>query len=523
MKRLYWIFFVAMAWCSCYDDKGNYDYRDLEELSVAIKEEGPHNVLFGGTLALTSEVKTVIPETDLQYDWEIQWPSPWYNPFVSVAQGRELNYKWENEELNVERAYTMRLHVTQLSNDRHFYSEGVTVNLRTSPSPTGLMVLHGDDRSCDIGIIEAPEFQLAAPASGFVTKTTPASYSAGNGGEKITGKGTGLWQTYLSNSTSIPENIVVIALTDNGSALANSKTLANEGDWNDMFIGGLNSEAEGIYIDGSNMYVFDGGSIFKRNYYRFKVDVPTYDYDEGNEETGYRFYPYVFNITSSHSAIGQVQMFDKKTCGFVAVGQANNLSNLSSLKTGKSTPFDPGDMKADLVHWANGGQYGMLAVMKSKADGSYFIAEMDVEADDAETFAKYKYDLAVAAPVDWAFGTGRINMCYYADAQGVYRFTVDGGNAVSPEKLTKEDNTEVTFDGDITLMKILKPTALGGSWSGGSYYMNNKVMVVGTYGGSAGSGQLYSLELDENSGKVKSVLGVYEGFDRIEEVEIKGY
>ena len=77
MKRLYWIFFVAMAWCSCYDDKGNYDYRDLEELSVAIKEEGPHNVLFGGTLALTSEVKTVIPETDLQYDWEIQWPSPW--------------------------------------------------------------------------------------------------------------------------------------------------------------------------------------------------------------------------------------------------------------------------------------------------------------------------------------------------------------------------------------------------------------------------------------------------------------
>ena len=48
MKKLYWIFLVAMAWCGCYDDKGNYDYRDLDELQVAIKEEGPHSLMYGG-------------------------------------------------------------------------------------------------------------------------------------------------------------------------------------------------------------------------------------------------------------------------------------------------------------------------------------------------------------------------------------------------------------------------------------------------------------------------------------------
>ena len=48
-------------------------------------------------------------------------------------------------------------------------------------------------------------------------------------------------------------------------------------------------------------------------------------------------------------------------------------------------------------------------------------------------------------------------------------------------------------------------------------------MVVGAYGGTSGSGKLYSLELDPNSGKVKSQLGVYEGFDRIYEVDIKGF
>ena len=72
---------------------------------------------------------------------------------------------------------------------------------------------------------------------------------------------------------------------------------------------------------------------------------------------------------------------------------------------------------------------------------------------------------------------------------------------------------------EITFIKILKPRAIGGK----SYYKNNVLMVVGAYGGTSGSGKLYSLELDPNSGKVKSQLGVYEGFDRIYEVDIKGF
>ena len=66
MRKIYWIFFVAIAWSSCYDDKGNYDYRDLEEVQVAIKEEGPHSLMYGEVLQLTSEIKTSIPEVDLQ-------------------------------------------------------------------------------------------------------------------------------------------------------------------------------------------------------------------------------------------------------------------------------------------------------------------------------------------------------------------------------------------------------------------------------------------------------------------------
>ena len=527
MRKIYWIFFVAIAWSSCYDDKGNYDYRDLEEVQVAIKEEGPHSLMYGEVLQLTSEIKTSIPEVDLQYDWEVQMDTAGFNPFVSVAQGRDLDYKWENVVLNKEKTYKMRLNVTQISNGRHFYSNVVDVMLSMFPSALGLMVLHGDGNTSDIGVIEAAEFQLLKPATGFVNKTEIAYYSSKNGNQKIPGRGVGLWQTYLTGSTYASSNIVVVALTENSSAVMNSKTMGKEGVWNDLFVGGLNAgRPGGITVSGYNLYIFDGEDIFTRQAFSYRVAVPKYAYEKGSSTNGFRFYPQLF--VPSGRGIGQAILFDVDKCGFVSIGQIFSFTNLALIdinEPGIQIPFNPGNMQADLVYWDAGGKYGMLVVMKSKNDGSYFIAEMnDADANMAD-FPKYKYDLSHISDVangnvvDWAFGNNQINMGYYATARGVYHFSVDDGNQINPLDLTMEDNSKVEFEGEITLMKILKPQATGGK----TYYMNNVVMVVGTYGGSSGTGKLYSFELDPNSGKVKSRLGVYEEFDRIQEVEIKGY
>ena len=78
------------------------------------------------------------------------------------------------------------------------------------------------------------------------------------------------------------------------------------------------------------------------------------------------------------------------------------------------------------------------------------------------------------------------------------------------------DNTRIQFDGTITLMKILKPVV------GKGYYLSNVEMVVGTYGGTAGSGKLYSMEIDPFSGRVQT-MNTYTGFDQIYDVSIKGW
>ena len=526
MKKLYWLFFVAIAWCGCYDDKGNYDYRDLEELQVAIKEEGPHSLMYGDVLRLTSEVRTSIPDSDLQYDWEVQMDTAWWNPYASVARGRDLDYKWVDPVLNKEKTYKMRLNVTQVSNGRHFYSAAVDVAVRLSPSALGLMVFHGDGTSSDIGVIEAPEFQLQQPTTDFQSRTTPDYYSSKNGNEKIAGTGTGLWQIYPNISgTPRPENIVIVALTEQASVVAESKTMEKRGDWNDMFVGGLNAgQPGGIAIDGSNVYIFDGEDIFWRQGNQYRVAVPKYEYEEGDVNYGFKFYPQLFDV----SGVGQAVLFDVEKKGFVSCAQIYSFDQFALIdvnEPGISIPFNPGKMGADLLHWDTGGKYGLLAVMQGENNGPVFIAEMNSTATNSSDFPKYKYDLshigdvAGGEVVAWTFGENQINMGYYATARGVYHFALDEGNRINPTKLTMENNAEVIFEGEITFIKILKPRAIGGK----SYYKNNVLMVVGAYGGTSGSGKLYSLELDPNSGKVKSQLGVYEGFDRIYEVDIKGF
>ena len=67
-------------------------------------------------------------------------------------------------------------------------------------------------------------------------------------------------------------------------------------------------------------------------------------------------------------------------------------------------------------------------------------------------------------------------------------------------------------------MKLLNPN-MNGKPEG--YYMTNEEMVVATYGGTPGSGILYSLQMDPFSGRVKTVKK-YTGFDKIYDVNIKG-
>lgn len=489
-----------------------------------VLSDEPRSLLFGEKLQITPVINTSIPETDLGYDWEFFTDTldTWWKQYVSVSQERELNYLCEmGQVLPEDGVYKLRLNVTQISSGRHFYSNEVEVSLATQPSVLGAMVFHGDGNSSDIGIVSTREFQTKVPADAFAERVLPHYYSEQNGGEKLAGKGTRIIQSYLSTFSFYTDNIVIIALTDNSSAVMESKTMRKNGDWNDLFAGDLNRGVPQNFDIERNIFVFDDGDIFSRGSFDMKFSTPLYE----KGTSGYDFYPQIFFPQGAFKNKGI--FFDRNSRAFVMSASIyNNLNPLTIMDARVaggtvSFPFNPGDMRADLVYMDAGGHNGMLAVMKED-NGDYFLAEMDWTSSDLSRFPAYRYSLTHLPDVQnekviaWAFGTSYINMGYYATANGVWNFSVDAGQTIVPEVLKMVNNDPVMFEGEITMMKILKPKTAGG------YYLSNVEMVVGTYGGTAGSGKLYSLELDPTSGRVKSVKN-YSGFDRIYEVELKVY
>ena len=536
MSRLYIIFLTLFLLYGCYDDKGNYDYKSLDSLSITLPSK-TYSCLFGEKLQISPTIETTIPETDLIYEWEFYGKDGdnYWSRYFPVYRGKELDYTcfYNDTLLPGEGTYSLRLNVTQNSTGRHFYSETVSVKLDFQLSHIGAMVLHGDGISSDIGIVVADEFQIVKPESSAAPEVYPHFYSNANAGEKIDGRGQWIIQNCTKSSYRYPENIFVIAVTDKEAVLAHSKSLLNNGSWNDLFNGGLNQgKPENVVINSMSFMAFDDGDVFKKTSTEVLFAVPLYAAADHEYDFDPRILPFSHH---TYRDILRALLFDRAKRGFVAVIGSAGLNSFNKFLALDATvgagsvnaPFNPGDMNADLVHMDLGGLGDhVLAVMKND-DGEYFMVEMDVSVKTAPETPKFKYDLMHVEDVknnrviDWAFGSTFMNMCYFATPEGVYRFTVDNGKTIQPEPLMTANNAKVQFEGNITMMKILKPDIFSGN-NNDVYYKSNVEMVVGTYGGTSGSGILYSIELDPLSGRVLSVRE-YTGFDEIYDVNIKGY
>lgn len=528
MKKIFYILWILIFTCSCYDDKGNYDYNDLEEVKISLPQAS-YNLQFNERLQIKEvKITTTIPEADLSYHWEVLGDTLGvrWKQYISIAKGKELDYVFEKDELLFPQdgTYQLRLNVTQISNGRHFYSDVVELALAEQPSICGALVLHGDETATDIGIVVAEEFQMTAPQTAPEVQILPHYYSEANGGAKIAGKGRQILQNYSSDGQSYPDYIIIIALTDKSSAITQGKTMQKKGELNDLFVGNLNQgKPEFCQLISNELYVIDGGDIFIKQSNRPSFTVPLFT----ASDYPYNFYPYIWH--PEQTTLMQGLFFDRAKRGFVGLSKMGMTNfqgffpiNATEGGNVEGLPFNPADMQADLLYMDAGGAANHFLAVMREDNGNYFIAEIDAAAESNAKVPRYNYplshisDVRNGAVIDWAFGSSYINMCYYATASGVYQFAADAGQTISPQPLQTQSNEEIKFEDEITLLKILKPAI------GKGYYMSNVEMVVATYGGIAGSGKLYSMELDPFSGRVISVKE-YTGFDRIYDVNIKGY
>lgn len=509
---------IIVLFSGCYDDKGNYTYDEIGEILISLPEDKTsYDVPLGGLLKINSSVVSDVDNNNLTCVWEIYSN----DAFRKFAEGESLECEFgPSEYVPSAGIYTIRLTVTRKDNQVQVFSKHITVHV--TGNSTGLMVLHGYADSCDIAIVRASEFLGMAPDIPLDIQVFRNWYSDVNG-VHIQGKAISVIHSYTSDTD--PDRCYVVALTTEGGICADYETGHLKMLYKDLFFGGLNQNMpEGFFALDTKEVVFDGGDVFSNapseaawgsgSLFFSTPLVPV--------KKNYSFAPFLFTVDGWNYGADAV-LFDRNSHAFIQIQGFWGGEVISSAIKTPGSKFDLSDMQAELVYMDRGGSSGHhVAIMKSIIDEQLVAVELDFAADVPDNIPYAKYDLnqleAISTAKFFAFGDNNPSMCYYANGTSIYRYILLSDNAQPTSSLltTSDGRTPVTFDGRVTMMKILKPNEVWGKFS---YYMYNKILVVGTQAGEEGI--LYAFELDDN-GNVKSQICKIDGFKTITDVAIKG-
>ncbi len=515
-KTLLLLVVALVALQGCYKDLGNYKYNTLPG-TVYISENSyssSYTSALGDSLIVDPTVTYRGDLADLSYEWQM-WNQSTHQ-YVTFQNGKKLKLKCGNSQgtdllIPSAGAYSIRFAIknkklltdTNSPNVNEVYSNSILITV-VDASYIGLMVLHGNDQQCDVGLIETNLF-LPKATDNVTTKVTPDFYSFYNNGAKIAGKGMqvlkyGRIET-LGSQTYGSSNVYIFTdkggsrteyLKMNKSVLDYSAILMNPSD--------ASGKPQFFTQRGSaqGRSMIDNGKVF---YGDFFGPLFTNDY------ASYYAAPYAALISkadfSGNSSIGVV-VFDNISKSFLYSGYNSGTSYLNRfpVSTVPGINLQPNNMKASLIYMEGRGNgqssdipsiYDVLAVMKDDATGERYLADFNFTLSDFAKISVGRYSMEGLPDADnikyYAFGAG-LNVNYYATRHNIYNYSYLNGNTA---------RVIYTFPSaeEITMMKILKYEYEIGSTS--YYKFSNKTMVVGTVD-AQGHGKLYAFKVDVITG-----------------------
>lgn len=543
---------ITLGAASCYDEQEGNDFDTrLPDVEIVIPNSAYSGSL-GQTITIEPQVRSEIDESDLEYRWEVsgnrsnEFGRGVYVPLVNEdQQGKTLKYtcKLDSNITALNKSYKCRLRARQKSTGRDFYSaDNFTITIQ---GITGLMVLYSEGANSDVGVLQANEFMPKASSLPEKPNATNALYSAVNG-SKLDGEGMSIYQGIPSYiSTSYQDRCRILVATDKSWTWLNRNDLSVYGGWDAMFYlqGDRRVNAgqpKGFCMAYSWAYAFDGDDVFvcelsSQEQYLFPTFTP--DLDCGGHQMTYA--PVVCNVATSGI---QKLMYassvdgDKTRKGFVGIsnGSLQNIERYTKLldTASDAVPFNPGNMKADVVRMKADQRTHTVAVMKGDAGnelyaGKFFFIDLYTKAAAAGSSGMQGIP-QLMLPMDqltevnsaFAFDFGSTqNMYYYATRSAVYHYGLDGTALAPAQKLCMTDGSAISLSGDITMMKMFDTGNV-------KRHDTDEILLVATWDGSQST--LYALHLDPMTGNVAKLsrydASTVEGwaFGKINDVYIKG-
>lgn len=522
---------------SCYDDKGNYDYREIEEIglsfpgNIGTEDDVKYIRRLGETLSIHPEVTFQHPE-NLTYKWE-RYTDRTDTEILKNTRDLDVTLEYGDEAALTWKAggYSLR-YTVQDTVTGQAVQKLVRLTVR-SITPVGVYILHGNENEADLGTIEDDNF-IDGLTDGIVT---PDYYSSQNNGEKLQGKGAGCVWFYGDANPGI------LVFTDSDGKYINTTSFQNELDYDDLFQGDvpttpvrrLTLDSNGtayVYSDDNVydidvMYGMDEGACFSpifatKSEYEEWQPVPGYFFsDAGFLDGGVNLGPLAYSI--SRSAFILYDWYNAPKPGYVWP--------LSSCGDDPNSPvFNPKDMSGmQLIgmDYGKSNSYGMSqnqwALFRRETDHAVMAYRFNEEAyyDDLPT-----YDIATVLASDrihpelldvncFQMSPLTEGIGFFSTPSGVYSldmvngmgdaanelFTVEGGERITKIKMLKFNDNLAVENANAVFGEKQGLCLYISTWNGAQGYVY--ALFVDAEGG-----------LDTSHGEVKK----YEGFKEIKDM-----
>lgn len=158
---------VAFVLGGCYDDKGNYDYKDMNDLVLQFSPESPTGngqykyrqpALDTLWVTYSPQIQQSLKENEdhLEFQWLLTYTKG-NKQVTDTLNTRDLTLAYAPK---VKTSYTARLQIKDLATNTDFYRE---LNMKTEiPFVKSWFVLHGTSGNRKLGVVENPNNQDSA-------------------------------------------------------------------------------------------------------------------------------------------------------------------------------------------------------------------------------------------------------------------------------------------------------------------------------------------------------------------------
>lgn len=512
MKKYIFILSIFLI-SSCYVDKGNYNYTDINEIIIDVSGiPTEYSVSQFDELSIKPIYKfskSTISEENLEYKWTIFNTN--YSNLVSEVISTEKEFHNVITQGSNASSYSLVLDVkdkiTGVAAQQTFT---VWVN---SKIISGWLVVHTKDGKSDLDYIATPN---SVPSLTEIRHFRNV-YSLING-QKMNGNATFVAGARKNNSVI---NSVYIG-TENQIYKVKGKTFELELLSDKMFtvvpqvVKPERYEIGGTYAN--YQFLINNGQVHSiANQLAWEVTfsyaLPPNSTTLNTNTVNLAPYLYIPETFPSTTKFGGV-FYDNIGRRFVIVPYVTTpTTSLTSFNNQVGSIFDVNNIGKDILYFEKGyNNYG-YAIFKNINDAGRWLYVADFNKAMSSNMAVAKYNMSSLTDIGNAkyYSTGnRGQVLLYATNKDIYTYDYIGSNSAT------KINDPFPSNEEITCMKIYKPGT--GNNLGDA---NGAILYVATWNGS--EGKLYEFSLNEANGYLrnKTALNVFAGFGKIMDMSYK--